>query len=223
MTRLPQLRDALVDAAERQIRPARARRSLHAWWIGASLSLAVAGTAGAVAIVTGTVGGTPSRTYPEKDEYGNRFPAAPVVIATGDISNGRIEVVAYRMRAPYGGKSLLCVDVGIVGEGSGGSCNPGLPRRAAGSTGTGSVDEPGPTLAPGATTASVARIKVTFTHKGDIRSRDATLHPVRQDIAKRLKVQPFTYYTAELPPRARPRRASAYDRAGTRIWRAEFR
>lgn len=221
MTRVPQLRDALVEAAERRM-PARKRRSLHSWWIGAGLSLAVAGTAGAVAIVTGTVGGAPSQPYPERDEFGNRFPNAPVVIGTDQIKTGRIEVIAYRMRSPGKGRDLLCVDIAGPDSGRGGSCNTGLPRRASGIRGTGMVGEPSPTLATGATTAPVSRIEVSYARNGDTGTRTAALHPVRSEIAKQLETKPFTYYTAALPPQAQPLRATAYDETGRTLWRARF-
>ncbi len=216
-------RRAVAAARRQQQAPERKRRSLRVWVLSAFFTLGATATAGAVALVTGVVGGEPSVPYGKKDEFGHTFPRRAIVIATSEVSSGRIEVAGYRMKRHSGAGSDLCIDIALPDTSRGGSCGAGIPRKAAGYQGTGSMDAPGPVLVTGATRDAVQRIAVRYKSPKGNGTRAAQLFEVSGQVADHLKTKPFIFYIAEIPPRARPKTAVARESNGAVAWRARFR
>lgn len=228
MTRLPHLRDELVAAAARLATPVaapRPRRARRTWLLAAGFAVLLAGSAGAALLSAGVLGGRPSAPYPRvqaEEETGMARTRQPVVLGAGSLPGGsRFELVGYRMRG-YGGRGdLLCLDLLLLPKStSSGSCGP-RSRRALGTIGTGTRDDPGPRLAVGIAAPGVVAVDVRWRGKEDDRRR-ATLVRVPDALAARLKEDPFIYYIAIVPPQARDIVAVALDRDGATLWRAAF-
>ncbi len=233
MTRLPELRDELVAAAARQQQaPVRKRRSLRVWSLSALFTFGAAATAGAVAVAVGVVGGQPTAPYGGVDEQGRAQPTKEIVIATGEVSSGRIEIVAYREKIEGEEESLLCFSPDIVADApyGGGSCGRPQEMLDGDVYSYGEMDDPlasgraksAPTLVDGALTRrNVKRITVRYEtrrKRGGV-SR-AQLFPISVAIARRLDVKPFTFYLAEIPHNARPTTGVAFAPHRTVLWRA---
>lgn len=228
MTRLSEVRDELTAAAaRRQVRALPSRRRGRVVLLAAALALSIAGTAGAVAALTGIVGGKPSAPYPRiggEEEAGMVRTKSPLVLAVGRLPSGeRVELVGYRMRGIGGKGSLLCLDLVRADGTKSGGCNPGVPDRLFGLVGSGTQQAPGPTLAVGTTRAPVAEVHVRYTTRGgQTGSRTATILPVPARVARRLDAGAFTYYIGELPPRTKGAVAIGRDRSGRELWRSRF-
>ena len=231
MTLLPDLQRELVRTAERRAaapspRPAR-RRPWHTALLAAAITATVAGTAGAVLVETGVVGGEPSVPYPRvegEERVGMTRTHAPVVLGVATMPTvGRVEVVGYRMRGLRGRRSLLCVDLVLPNRNKGGGCTYGPPPRAFGVQGTGlSRNSDAPKLVTGAASRRVERVTVRYRVGGRRAASAAVLVRVPATVATRLDANPFVFFVAELPDAARSPVAIARDRDGDVAWAARF-
>lgn len=229
MSILPDLRDELVAAAARPAPRSlvhRARRQRRTVMLAAAMTLALSGTAGAVLIAAGVVGGEPTTPVPEvrgEQASGMTRTRAARIVATATLpSSGPIEIVGYTMRG-YGGRGeLICVDVAMRDGTKAGGCDFGIPARAAGLLGTRVGGSPGPKLAVGATRAPASSVDVRFSVAGEQRVRRAEVLNVTEDSAQALGTSPFSYYVAELPAEAEQAVATARDEQGNQIWAHQF-
>lgn len=222
MSCLPELRDELVAAAERS--SAARRRSWVPRRRGAALAavvlgLSAVGTASAVLVETGVLGGAPSRPVPRvvgEEAAGMERVREPRVLGLANVPGvGRVELVGYAMRG-YGGKGTLqCLDVAFPDGTRSGGCDASLPGRLAG------VLSPGPgadrSVAVGATREPVSRVTVNYTdERGESGEASAQLLSVDAgpDAAQ------FVYYLAPIPVGARALSATALDAGGKHVWTA---
>lgn len=228
MTRLPELRDELAAAASRRhARALPARRSGRVVLLAAAVLLALTATAGAVAVLTGVVGGEPSAPYPRiagEEDAGMVRTKSPVVLAVSRLPSGeRVELVGYRMRGLGGKGELLCLDLLRADGTMGGGCDYEVREGVRGLIGTGTTRQPGPTLAVGLSRSPVAGVDIKYrTATGRTGTRAATLLRVPAEVARRLGADAFTYYIGELPPRVQTATAVGRDGAGRRLWRSRF-
>jgi len=231
VTRIPALRDELVEAAERHFEPVpqrrgskRARKSLL---LAAAFTIGTVGTAGAVLSVTGVVGQDPSRPVPAvraEERSGMTRTRAPRLLAVGVLPNtGRVELVGYRMRGYAGRGELLCLDIAQPDGRRAGGCDNGLPGRAAGTLPSGSgPSEERRQLAVGATSEPASSVTVTYKTGERRASAKALLLPVSEGPASSVGISAFVYYVAELPSGATEAVARAHDERGNALWQAAF-
>jgi hypothetical protein len=233
MSRIPLLKDELVNAATRMsASPVAARRkplraSRRALLIAALLLLALVATAGAVAVLTGVVGGPPSAPYPRiggEERSGMVRTKSPIVLGVADVpGSGRIELVGYHIRGYHGHGELVCVDLALPDGSKSGTCDAGLPGEASGLRGSSATSVPPPRkLATGVGGTDVARVAVRFDEGAGSGASTAVVMHVPADVGDRLGVGAFTYYIAVIPARARSFVAEASDARGRRLWRAQF-
>lgn len=231
MSHLPQLRDELVQAADRHFaataRPSTLARSRRALLAAALLMFGTLGTASAVLVATGVIGGPPSRPVlrvAAEERSGMKRIGEPRTFGIAELPTlGRLELVGYRMRG-YGGRGeLLCLDVLLLGDESrSGGCDPELPGRAAGFLAAGGRAGENPRMAVGATAERIDAVTVRFLEDGRPRTVAAETIAVPASVASALREPPFTYYIAEVPPSVSAWTAEAR-RSGRTVWRASFR
>ena len=231
MTLLPDVQRELVRAAERRAsapspRPAR-RPPWHTALLAAAITATVAGTAGAVLVETGVVGGEPSVPYPRvpgEERVGMERTSAPRVLGVVTVRGvGRVEVVGYRMRG-YGGRGrLLCLDLVLPDRRTSGSCSPGPPPRVAGRTSTRLTrDDVGPDLILGSAATSVHSVVVRDRGSSDP-GVTAQMIALAGPVARRLRVRPFKLYVAALASDRRRLTTVARAPDGEVIWQAPVR
>jgi hypothetical protein len=224
----PPLSDELVEAAGR--RPSRhgllrrlrlpGRRSGGVLAFGAGIVLA-GGTATAVLMTRGEVGGEPSLPYgreaPEAD-IGVHYETRPVVLATGRAPDGeRFELVGYQQSDRWG--TELCIDVTFPELGWGHGCaNDYYPAHRS-SSGRGH-----PTRVEGATPADTKQVVVHYTVHGRNGASQATLVQVDdREVIEQIRADgPFGFYLATLPEGAENILAKGFDEDGGPQWRAVF-
>jgi hypothetical protein len=240
--RIPELERELVAAARRRAgeqavdepsangRPARRRLPI---WRGArrrgtgALALAVglalaAGSAAAVLVQRGEVGGEPSARYgrdaPEAD-IGVHYRTRPVVIAAGRLPDGEpFEVVGYQQSGAAGGQDL-CIDTNFPRRGYGAGCGSNTGYAQSVSRGPGH-----PTTVTGAATPETARVLVSY-RRGDRHGSAAAALELVADpgVLARIQVdEPFGFYVAKLPEGARDMKAEGLDADGSVLWDAVF-
>jgi hypothetical protein len=227
-SRIPQLERQLVEAARRRasrrglLRRVRlpGRRSGGVLAFAAGVVLA-GGTATAVLVTRGEVGGEPSMPYgrdaPEAD-IGIHYETRPVVLATGRAPDGeRFELVGFQQS--YRGQSELCINVTFPARGEGHGCaNDYYPAQGT-SSGRGH-----PTRVEGATPANTEKVVIHYTVHGRRGAREAALvHVDDPDVIERIRVDgPFGFYLAILPEGAKNIAARGFDEDGRPQWRAVF-
>lgn len=231
MSHLPQLQDELVQAADRHFaaaaRPSTLARSRRALVATALLMFGTVGTASAVLVATGVIGGPPSRPVPRvaaEERSGMKRLGGPRTIGIAELPTlGRLELVGYRMRGYGGHGELLCLDVLLLGEESrSGGCDTELPGHAAGILAAGGPAGENPRMAVGATAERIDSVTVRFIEDGRPKTVAAETITVPADVASALREPPFTYYIAEVPPSVSDWTAEAR-RGGHEVWRASFR
>lgn len=231
MTLLPEVQSELVAAAERRaVRSAprsTRRRSGRTLLVAATVVLTAAGTASAVLVATGVVGGRPSVPYPRiagEESSGMVRTRTPVVLGVARLPvTGRVEVVGYTMRGFQGRGTLLCVDLVLPNGSKGGACSRDVPARASGLGGTGdSRNSRAPKLATGAAEPEAHSVEVRFRRDGSDVTRRAVLVSVTAKVTARLGTRPFGYYLAEVPSSVRSFVAVARTQRGDVLWRARF-
>jgi hypothetical protein len=215
------------EAAEPSVngRPARRRRGGRRRGTGA-LALAVgltlaAGSAAAVLVQRGVVGGEPTHRYgpdaPEAD-VGIHYRTRPVVIATGRLPDGEpFELVGYQQQSRW--DQYLCIDTHFPRRSYGSGCGSNTGYTQSITRGPGH-----PTTVTGAATADTAKVVVHY-RRGDRRATaPAALALVAdQDVLARIQVdEPFGFYVAELPEGVRDMRAEGLDAEGRRLWEGDF-
>lgn len=227
-SRIPQLERQLVEAARRRgaRRGLLGRLRLPGRRPSAALTFAVGfllagGTATAVLVARGEVGGEPTFRYgrdaPEAG-MGIHYETRPVVLGTGLLRSGeRFELVGYQQSAR--GQSNLCIDVTFPDRGEGHGCGNDSERTQSISSSPGH-----PTQVDGATSADARRVVVHYEVDGVPGSREAVLvHVDDPEVIRRIRVDgPFGFYVAELPEGARDIVAEAFDASGRSMWRAVF-
>jgi hypothetical protein len=145
-------------------------------------------------------------------ERGSKYTVEPRTLAQhGDL----YAVVGYE--AVFSGtEPTLCLDLRFLGEGSGTGCHSAT-ERAQGTSGgmrTG--------YAIGATTEDVDAIEVRYRDGAEEGvSQAVLLRADRREALAPLRLEPFTFYLAELPRGGKPVEATAM-RDGAVVWRAAF-
>jgi hypothetical protein len=216
-----------VDPQVNRLPPRTGRRASRRRGTGA-LALAVgfmlaAGTAAAVLVQRGVVGGEPTARYgrdaPEAD-VGIHYRTRPVVIAAGRLPDGEpFEVVGYQQSSRQGGQAL-CIDTHFPrrGEGSGCGSNTGYAQSI--SRGPGH-----PTTITGAATAQTSRVVVRYkrSKQGAGIAAAALEHVADAGVLARIEVdEPFGFYVAKLPEGARDLAVKGLGADGNVLWRAVF-
>jgi hypothetical protein len=227
-SRIPQLEHQLVDAARsRAVRRGRfSRLRLPGRRPSAALTFIVGfllagGTATAVLVARGEVGGEPTHRYgrdaPEAG-MGIHYETRPVVLAADRLRSGeRFELVGYQLSSR--GQSDLCIDVTFPDRDEAHGCGNDSVRAQSISSGPGH-----PTQVDGATSAEARRVVVHYEVEGVPGSREAVLvHVDDPEVIRRIRVDgPFGFYVAELPEGAQDIVAEAFDAGGRSMWRAVF-
>lgn len=196
------------------------RRGTGALALAIGLTLA-AGTAAAVLVERGYVGGEPTADYgrdaPEAD-IGVHYRTRPVVIAAGQLPDGEpFEVVGYQQS--YAGGQELCIDTHFPRRGYGSGCGSNTGYAQSVSRGPGH-----PTTVTGAATPETTKVMVSY-RRGDRRgSAAAALELVADpEVLARIQVdEPFGFYVAKLPEGARHMTAKGLDPRGRVLWDAVF-
>jgi hypothetical protein len=232
---VPELERELVAAARRLAveqaaaetsangRPAhrrRRRRGTGALALAVGLTLA-AGSAAAVLVQRGEVGGEPTARYgedaPEAD-VGVHYRTRPVVIAMGRLPDGEpFEIVGYQQSSAV--DQYLCIDTQFPRRAYGFGCGSNTGYTQSISRGPGH-----PTTVTGAATAETAKVVVHY-RRGDRRSSaPAALEQVADPaVLARIEVdEPFGFYVAELPEGAREMSAEGLDAQDRRLWEGDF-
>lgn len=204
----------------RRVRRAR-RRGTRALALAIGLTLA-AGTAAAVLVERGFVGGEPTADYgrdaPEAD-IGVHYRTRPVVIAAGRLPDGEpFEVVGYQQSGAVGGQ-YLCIDTHFPRRGYGAGCGSNTGYAQSVSRGPGH-----PTTVTGAATPETAKVLVSYRRDARRGSRTAALELVADpQVLNRIQVdEPFGFYVAKLPEGARHMAAQGLDASGRVLWDAVF-
>jgi hypothetical protein len=197
------------------------RRVTGALVLVAGLALA-AGTATAVLVKRGQVGGEPTARYgrdaPEAD-IGIHYRTQPVVIATGRLPDGEpFEVVGYQQTDGAGGHDL-CIDTHFPRRGYGAGCGSNTGYAQSISRGPGH-----PTTVTGATIAETTRVVVHYRRGQQGGSTPAALEHVNDaNVLARIKVdEPFGFYIAKLPEGASDMAVEGLGANGGVLWRATF-
>jgi hypothetical protein len=231
MSHLPQLQDELVRAASSHFatvaKPSALARSRRTLALAALLMFGTVGTASAVLVATGTIGGPPSRPVPSveaEERSGMKRTDEPRTIGTAELPTlGRLELVGYRMRGYGGHGELLCLDVLLLGDGTrAGGCDHELPGRTAGTLAAGGPAAATPRMAVGSTAEHIDSISVHFVADGHPMTVAAEIITVPSNVASDLQAPAFTYYVAEIPATATKEIAEAR-LDGKEVWRASFR
>ena len=223
--RIPALLAELESAAAR--RTARRRRrpfGARGTLLLAGALIAGSGTAGAVLITRGAVGGPPTAQYgPQAPEAGSRVPlrygTRPVLLGGAPLAGGRrFELVGYQLRSKFG--SQLCLDIRFEPDGTGEGC-ANDHDQAQGTTLGGSLRTDG--HVSGATEPEIARVEVRFRSRSGRERSTAALTHVKAATARLAGIDAaFGFYVAEVPYDARRITASAYTADGRRLWTAVF-
>jgi hypothetical protein len=237
---IPEIERELVAAAHRLAsetaaaepiangRPARPRRRRFRGFrrrgTGA-LALAIgfvlaAGTAAAVLVQRGEVGGEPTARYgrdaPEAD-LGVHYRTRPVVIATGRLPDGEpFEIVGYQQSSSAGGQDL-CIDTHFPRRGYGQGCGSNVGYAQSISRGPGH-----PTIVTGATTVETRQVLVHYRggkQGGKVR---AALELVTDaEVLTRIQVdEPFGFYVGKVPEGLRVTAIKGVDAGGRVLWDA---
>jgi hypothetical protein len=235
---IPEIERELVAAARRLAaehgaaeppsaneRPARGRRGGRRRGTGA-LALAVgltlaAGSAAAVLVERGVVGGEPTHRYgpdaPEAD-IGIHYRTRPVVIAAGRLPDGEpFELVGYQQGSRA--DQYLCIDIHFPRRRYGSGCGSNTGYTQSITRGPGH-----PTTVTGAATPETAKVLVHY-RRGERRaSSTAALELIADpEVLARIQVtDPFGFYVAELPEGARDMSAEGLDARGRRLWEGDF-
>jgi hypothetical protein len=213
-------RSANGKPPRRRVRRAR-RRGTGALALAIGLTLA-AGTAAAVLVERGYVGGEPTADYgrdaPEAD-IGVHYRTRPVVIAAGKLPDGEpFEVVGYQQSGSAGGQDL-CIDTHFPRRGYGAGCGSNTGYAQSITRGPGH-----PTTVTGAATPETTEVVVSY-RRGDRRgSATAALELVADPrVLARIQVdEPFGFYVAKLPEGARDMAVEGLDARGRVLWDAVF-
>jgi hypothetical protein len=197
------------------------RRGTGALALAIGLTLA-AGTAAAVLVERGYVGGEPTHDYgrdaPEAD-IGVHYRTRPVVIAAGRLLDGEpFEVVGYQQSGSAGGQEL-CIDIHFPRRGYGSGCGSNTGYAQSVSRGPGH-----PTMVTGAATPETTKVMVGYRRGGQRGSAAAALELVADpEVLARIQVdEPFGFYVAKLPEGARHMKARGLDASGRVLWDAVF-
>jgi hypothetical protein len=235
---IPEIERELVAAARRMAaeqdaaepsangRPARrgtrrARRpGTGALALAVGLTLA-AGSAAAVLVQRGEVGGEPTHRYgpdaPEAD-IGVHYITRPVVIGTGRLPDGEpFELVGYQQGSAT--DHDLCIDIHYPRRSYGSGCGENTGYTQSITRGPGH-----PTTVTGAATAETEEVLVHY-RRGDRRGSAAAALVLVADPEALARIQvhdPFGFYVAELPEGVRDMRAEGLDAEGRRLWEGEF-
>jgi hypothetical protein len=231
---IPEIERELVAAARRLAagqdaaepspngRPARRRRRRGTGALALAVGLTLAaGSAAAVLVQRGEVGGEPTHRYgpdaPEA-EFGVHYRTRPVVIGTGRLPDGEpFELVGYQQGSAK--VHDLCIDIHYPRRSYASGCG-----RTTGYTQSMMRGRGHPTTVTGAATAETEKVVVHY--RGDDRRGSATaalVHVADPEVLDRIQVHdPFGFYVAELPEGVRDMRAEGLDAEGRRLWEGEF-
>jgi hypothetical protein len=197
------------------------RRGTGALALAIGLVLA-AGSAAAVLVQRGQVGGEPTARYgrdaPEAD-IGVHYRTRPVVIAAGRLPDGEpFEIVGYQQSYRNAGQDL-CIDTHFPRRGYGSGCGSNTGYTQSVSRGPGH-----PTTVTGAATPETARVLVSY-RRGDRHGSAAAALELVADpqVLARIQVdEPFGFYVAKLPEGVRDMKAEGLDARGAVLWDAVF-
>lgn len=196
------------------------RRGTGALALAVGLTLA-AGSAAAVLVERGVVGGEPTHRYgpdaPEAD-VGIHYRTRPVVIGAGRLPDGEpFELVGYQQGSAT--SQYLCIDIHYPRRRYASGCGSNTGYTQSISRGPGH-----PTTVTGAATSETAKVVVHY-RRGERRaSAPAALELVGDpEVLARIQVdEPFGFYVAELPEGVRDMRAEGLDAQGRRLWEGDF-
>jgi hypothetical protein len=221
VTNIPALKHELVEAKRRLRRRSR-RLPRRTAALAACIVVVVSGTAGAVLMTTGTIGGEPSAPYGSTPPEGAlRYGAAPVVLAVGHGEGWSFEVVGYRLGERGENSTDLCLDVVLIDGRSRSTSGCFTPTGRA----QGTIVGPAGVTVVGATSQDVASVDVRDVRDGhQVASAAVPARAEDREVLSRVGVSdPFTLYVARLPAGARRVQAIAKSPAGEQVWTAEFR
>jgi hypothetical protein len=197
------------------------RRGTGALALAVGLTLA-AGSAAAVLVQRGHVGGEPTARYgrdaPEAD-VGVHYRTRPVVIAVGRLPDGEpFEVVGYQQSGHPGGK-YLCIDTHFPRRGYGAGCGSNTGYAQSVSRGPGH-----PTTVTGAATPETTDVVVRYRRRDRHGSAAAALELVADPrVLARIQIdEPFGFYVAKLPEGAHDMKAEGLDAHGRVLWEGVF-